>query len=138
MLIIRADDSNDVLTINRHIKNEKLIKGMTLAEKHGHMRSELLDGIGDNTFEVSYTGAVPWNGLDRYMESVVPYLDMTLSGGISAEIFSVGDIFSINMMQRSPVRRYADRFEALLKENGIAYEAEPPEHFEICGFGLPE
>lgn len=138
MLIIRADDSNDVLTVNEHIRNEKLIKDMTLEEKRAHMRKVVLDGIGDNTFEVSYTGRVDWNGLERYIENVSPYLDMTLSGGLSAEIFSVGDYFSINLMQRSGVCVYAERFEALLKENGIAYEAEAPEHFEVCGFRLPE
>ena len=136
-LIIRADDSNDVLTINKHVKNEKLIKNMTLAEKRSHMRKVVLDGIGDNTFEVSYTGKVAWSGLERYIENFEPYLDMTLSGGLSVEIFSVGDVFSINIMQRSGVRKYADRFEALLKENGITFEAEPPEHFKICGIELP-
>ena len=138
ILIIRADDSNDVLTVNRHIRNEKLIKDMTLAEKHGHMRREILDGIGENTFEVSYTGRVSWSGLEKYVKSVVPHLDMTLSGGISAEIFSVGDVFSLNIMQRSGVRDYAYRFEELLDEYGIDFKAERPEHFEICGFELPE
>ena len=138
ILIIRADDSNDVLTINRHIRNEKLIKDLTLAEKHDHMRTEILDGIGENTFEVSYTGRVDWSGLEKHIESVVPYLDMTLSGGISAEVFSVGDVFSMNIMQRSGVREYAYRFEELLDEYGIEFKAERPEHFEICGFKLPE
>ena len=138
ILIIRADDSNDVLTVNRHIRNEKLIKDMTLAEKHDYMRKEILDGIGENTFEVSYTGHVSWSGLEKYVKSVVPYLDMTLSGGISAEIFSVGDVFSMNIMQRSGAREYAYRFEELLDEYGIDFEAERPEHFEICGFKLPE
>ncbi len=33
---------------------------MTLEEKREYMRREILDGIGENTFEVSYTGREPF------------------------------------------------------------------------------
>lgn len=138
MLILRADDANDVLTINEHVRNEKRIQEMTLSQKHDHMRSVILDGIGQNTFEASYTGRVAWSGLDKYILNVVPYLDMTLSGGISIEIFSVNDIFSINIMQRSGNAAYADRFAGLLRENGVAYVSDPPSPFSLCGFQLPD
>ena len=137
-LIIRADDSNDVLTVNTHIRNEELIRGMDLSEKHDQMRNCILEGIGKNTFEVSYTGRVMWSGLDRYIVNVSPYFDITLSGGISIEIFSVGDIFSIIIMQRSGDPVYSGRFAQLLSENGIEYETDPPVHFSICGFALPD
>ena len=70
--------------------------------------------------------------------NVVPYLDMTLSGGISVEIFSVGEVFSVNIMQRNDDSRYADAFSKLLRENGIQYTAEKPERFCLCGFQLPD
>ena len=101
------------------------------------MRKVVLDGIGTNTFEVSYTGRVPWSGLDKYVTNVVPYVDMTLSGGISIEIFSVGDVFSVNIMQRNGNRQYVDRFTALLEEKGVVYIAEEPEHFQLSGIQLP-
>jgi len=137
-LILRADDANDLLTVNAHIRNEKRIRGMKLAEKHQYMRQVILDGIGVNTFDVSYTGRVPWSGLDRYISDVAPYFDLTLSGGLSVEIFSVGESFSINIMQRSPMTKYVERFSALLRECGVEYAAEPPEHFALCPFQLPE
>ena len=111
---------------------------MTLARKHEYMRKAVLDGIGQNTYEVSYTGRVPWSGLDRYIENMVPYLDMTLSGGISVEIFSVGEVFSVNIMQRNNDSRYADAFSKLLRKNKIQYSAEKPERFCLCGFQLPD
>lgn len=137
-LIIRADDASDILTINRHVLNGKAIRGMTLEEKRAYMRREILDGIGENTFEVSYTGRVPWSGLDKYIRNVMPYFDMTLSGGLSIEIFSVRDVFSVNIMQRNNDRQYVDRFAALLKEFGIPYEEYEPERFGVCGFQVPE
>jgi hypothetical protein len=110
---------------------------MKLYEKRKYMRQVILDGIGANTFDVSYTGRVPWSGLDRYILDVAPCFDLTLSGGLSVEIFSVGENFSINIMQRSPVTEYVDRFSALLRECGIEYIAELPEQFSLCSFQLP-
>ncbi len=138
MLILRADDANDILTVNEHVRNEAMIRGLPLSQKHDYMRSVIRKGIGKNTFEVSYTGRVPWSGLDKYVENVFPAFDMTLSGGLSIEIFSFGEYFSINIMQRNGDTRYADRFAVKLDENGIAYEAAPPERFSLCGFCLPD
>ena len=137
-LILRADDANDILTVNAHIRNEKRIREMTLPQKREYMYRVILDGIGRNTFEVSYTGRVSWSGLDRYILDVAPYLDLTLSGGISIEIFSVNELFGINLMQRSCDPVYAARFAALLTENGIPYVSDPPAHFSLCGFRLPD
>ena len=137
-LILRADDANDLLTVNAHIRNEKRIQGMTISGKHQYMLQVILDGIGVNTFDVSYTGRVPWSGLDRYISDVAPYFDLTLSGGLSVEIFSVGESFSINIMQRSPMTEYVERFSALLREYDIEYAAEPPEQFSLCSFQLPD
>ena len=137
-LILRADDANDLLTVNAHIRNENRIRDMKLSEKRKYMRQVILDGIGVNTFEISYTGRVPWSGLDRYILDVAPYFDLTLSGGLTVEIFSVGRDFSVNIMQRSPVTEYVDRFSALLRECGVEYTAELPEHFSLCPFQLPQ
>lgn len=136
-LIIGANIENDILTINEHIRNEKQIQGMTLSRKRDYMRKAILNGIGTNTFEVSYTGRVPWSRLDKYITNVVPYFDLTVSGGLSIEIFAVRDVFSVNIMQRNGNRQYVDRFAALLEENGVVYTAEKPEHFQLSGFQLP-
>lgn len=137
-IIVRADDANDLLSVNAHIENERKIKDFTLAEKHDYMKAFLLDRIGRNTFEVSYTGRVPFSGLDKYISHFIPVLDMSLSGGISIEIFTAGDDFCITIMQRNDDRRYADRFVELLMEHGIRSVYDEPEHFEINDFVLPE
>ena len=136
-LIIRADDENDILTINSHVRNERAIRGMTIEEKREYMRKAILEGIGENTFEVSYTGWVPWSGLDKYITNVIPYFDMTLSGGLSIEIFSVRDVFSVNIMQRNGDRKYVDRFAALLREFGISFREKEGKRFKLCGFRVP-
>lgn len=124
--------------LNEHIRNDKIIRDMDLAGKQSHMQKAILDGIGTNTFEVSYTGRVPWGGMEKYITNIAPYLDMTLSGGITIEIFSVGDAFSVNIMQRSADAKYIDRFADLLKKLEVSYTAEAPEHFTLCDIQLPD
>ena len=135
--IICTDDANDCLAINAHIRNEKAIRDLSLEEKHGYMKNFLLSSLGRNTFEVSYTGRVPFCGLERYITDFTPILDMSLSGGISVEIFSLGENFCVNVMQRNGDRRYTERFAALLAEYGIHCALDEPEHFEINDFVLP-
>ena len=98
------------------------------------MRRVLLKGIGNNTFEVSYTGRVPWCGLDKYIRGAAPYIDMSLSGGLSVEIFSIGDIFDINIMQHGSTNRYFDRFCKLLDSCGVSFIAQEPYHYRLCDF----
>ena len=136
-VIIRADDANDLVSVNKHIENERKIKDFTLSQKHKFMKEFLLDEIGKNTFEVSYTGRVSFCGLDKYITDFTPVLDMSLSGGISIEIFSIQDDFCVNIMQRNDDVRYTKRFVELLADKGIECIADRPEHFEINNFVLP-
>ena len=101
------------------------------------MKKFLLDSIGRNTFEVSYTGRVPFCGLERYITDFSPFLDMSLSGGISVEIFSLGEYFCVNIMQRNKDKRYTARFAHILAEYSIRCSLEDPDHFEISDFVLP-
>lgn len=136
--IIRTDDANDLLVVNAHIQNEKKIQALSLEGKHDYMRGYLLEGIGQNTFEVSYTGRVSFCGLEKYITDFTPILDMSLSGGISIEVFSLGRDFCVNIMQRNEERSYTDCFTGLLNEYGIKCIQDAPEHFEINDFILPE
>ena len=137
-IVLKADDDNDLISVNSHIGNEKNIRGLSLDEKHEYMKDFIIENIGRNTFEVSYTGRVSFCGLDKYITDFFPILDMRLSGGISVEIFSVNENFCINIMQRNDDCKYALRFAELLREMGIDCISETQEHFEINDFVLPE
>ncbi|MBR3166295.1 MAG: hypothetical protein IKF16_09030 [Lachnospiraceae bacterium] len=136
-LILQADNEHDLLTVNVHIRNEQAIRDMTLSGKQKYMRRVLLDGIGNNTFEVSYTGRVNWAGLDRYISYVSPCLDLTLSGGVSVEIFSCADDFIINIMQRNEDPGIITEIRKLFEENGIVCHVEKAGHFEVAEFEMP-
>ena len=135
-LILRADDQNDLITVNAHIENEKKIASMTLDKKRDYMRRAVKEAIGVNTFEVSYTGRVAWGGLDKYVSFITPYLDMTLSGGVSAEIFSRDGDFDINIMQRNSDPRIVEGVYGLLESSGIRYFADRTENYEVPGFNV--
>ena len=136
-LLIRASDEADSQSINEYLRNRERLQKMTLPKKQKMVRWIVRSAIGKNTFEVSYTGRVRWSGLDRYIRCFTPYIDLTLSGGISAEIFALGEYFDINIMQRNSDPRYVDNILAQLEELGIHSEAETPESFELCGFQAP-
>jgi hypothetical protein len=133
-LIINADIEQDKLIVNEHIRNADRIKGLTFSQKHELMQEIVLSGIGENTFGVSYVGKISFCGMDRYIQSFTPYLDMTLSGGISTEIIALGDYFVVSIMQRNSDDKYVKRIRELLAEKGIHCLVEEPEHFEICSF----
>ena len=137
-LIIGTDDENDKLTINQHIGDDKLIRTMSFSQKHDYMRKVMLDGIGRNTYEVSYAGNVPWSGLDRYITDFSPYIDMTLSGGISVEVFSIKDEFCFNIMQRNRDISCFTCVCDILKSLSIPFTTMEPTHFEICRFRMPD
>lgn len=136
-LLLRASDEADAHSINVYLRNKERLKKMTILKKQKMVRWIVRSSIGKNTFEVSYTGRVRWSGLDRYIRSFTPYVDLTLSGGISAEIFGLGEVFDINIMQRNGDGRYVEHILAQLEELGIYAEAEEPEIFELCGFQAP-
>lgn len=138
MILLRSNDDTDLLSVNAHIRNERSIQKLTLPDKFEYMRKAVLDGIGKNTFEVSYTGRVPFSGLDKYVTAFTPYIDMTLSGGISIEIFAVGENFEINLMQRNNDASYVRQFAKQLEMHGVKYTLLAPEHFEICDFRFPD
>ena len=130
-LILGADNGNDALTVNAHILNSQKIRSMTLKEKHKYIKKTVVAAIGENTFEVSYTGRVEWSGLDRFLKHVTPYLDLSLSGGISVEIFSRDEYFDINIMQRDDDDKYIKYILKLLDEIELEYHIDEPVHFEI-------
>ena len=133
-LLLRASDEADTHSINEYIRNKERLKKLTIPQKQKMVRWIVRSSIGKNTFEVSYTGRVRWSGLDQFVRCFTPYVDLTLSGGISAEVFALGDYFDVNIMQRNSDGRYVDNILAQLEKLGIHSEAEAPESFEICGF----
>lgn len=136
-LILRASDEEDSHGINEYLRNRERLQKLPFSKKQKMVRWIVRSAIGKNTFEVSYTGRVRWSGLDRYIVCFTPYIDMSLSGGISAEIFSLGEYFDINIMQRNNDGRYVESVLEQLEELGIHSEAEPPETFNIPGFEFP-
>ncbi len=137
VMILRGNVANDRVYVNNHVINEKKIRDLSLDDKRKYMRDYVIDNIGENTFEVSYAGRVPFSGLDKYVTGFTPILDMSLSGGISIEIFAINEFFCINIMQRNSDTKYVDRFIEILHENDIECEPESPEHFEINDFVMP-
>lgn len=60
-----------------------------------------------HTFGVSYTGNIPWGGLEQYIRDAHGYAgENKRSGTISIEVFTVGENFSLCVMQPGKIRRW--------------------------------
>ena len=137
-LLLYASDEQDAHLINHYLEVCQYMEDKTFKQKQRLMRKVVKSTIGKNTFEVSYTGRVKWNGLDKYLTCFTPYIDLELSGGLSIEIFALGEYFDINIMQRNNDDRYVNHIIKQLQDLNITVIQEEPEHFRINGFVLPE
>lgn len=101
-----CDKSHDVQTVNGLIQLDAYLKTLPLAEKNKTMKNIVASTLAKHTFGVSYTGNVSWGGMEKYVVDVHPYAgEMTRDSEISTEIFTIGDYFSICIMQpgKNPV-----------------------------------
>ncbi|MBQ8574277.1 MAG: hypothetical protein IJ450_05430 [Bacteroidales bacterium] len=88
------------------------------------MMSDMLDGLGSyekkqemvsgftsrpiNSFICSYTGKADMGDAEKYMESMHAYSSGTK--GISLQMMSVADTFSVDFLQNFPEKKYAEAF----------------------------
>ena len=97
------------------------------------MMSDMLDSLGSyekkqetvtgfisrpiNSFICSYTGRADMGDAEKYIESMHAYSSGTR--GISLQMMSVGETFSVDFLQNFPSRIYVDAFLAQAAELGL-------------------
>lgn len=100
------------------------------------MMSDMLDGLGSyekkqelvssftskpiNSFICSYTGRADMGDAEKYIESMHAYSSGTK--GVSLQMMSVGDTFSVDFLQNFPDRLYVDAF--LIEAAKLGLKAE--------------
>lgn len=111
------------------------------------MMSDMLDGLGSyekkqevvsgftsrpiNSFICSYTGKADMGDAEKYMESMHAYSSGTK--GISLQMMSVADTFSVDFLQNFPDKTYVDAFFDEAKKLGLV-----PDCSEVIPFTTPK
>ena len=129
-----SDEENmDLRTLGTHfrglIARQKEVDSARCSASVMKMMSDMLDGLGSyekkqevvsgftsrpiNSFICSYTGRADMGDAEKYMESMHAYSSGTK--GISLQMMSVADTFSVDFLQNFPDRKYVDAF---LREAG--------------------
>ncbi len=105
-IILGSDESADIDSINGMLQLNAYMQSMPLEGKKQAMLGLVAGSLANNTFGVSYTGNISWGGMERYIRDVHLYAgENNRHQTISVEVFTLGDNFSICVMQpgRNPV-----------------------------------
>lgn len=98
----------------------KIMSDMLDAQGSYEKKQELVSGFVSkpiNTFICSYTGRADMGDAERYMESMHAYSSGTK--GVSLQMMSVADTFSVDFLQNFPSKSYVDAFLAEAAKLGL-------------------
>ncbi len=138
-IILGSDTAEDLIAVNRILNAMPQSKDATLEEKKAAMRRYVKKSTEGKTFGISYVGKMAWYGLDRYVEDIHAYIgekhtkDMML-----IEVMTVGEDFTINLMQSGRGRVYLDAFMEQLKLADIPVRLVGEERFTLCDTVIPD
>ena len=138
-IILGCDEAQDIQAINGVIQLNGYLSKLSYEAKQQTMQGILADVIKPSTGGISYTGNIPWGGMDKYIKDVHIYAgEKKRSGGIAIELFTCGDYFSLCMMQPGRNPSIAREMIAEFKKNGISCTLRGEEFFKLPDFMLPD
>lgn len=128
----------DVQAVNGLIQLGAYLETLPLAEKRRTMQNVVASTLATHTFGVSYTGNVSWGGMEKYIADVHPYAgERERDNEISVEIFTVGDHFSLCVMQPGKNPAFARQLTACFAENGVPCTLRGEERYLLPDYRLP-
>ncbi|MCR5211409.1 MAG: hypothetical protein K6C41_02555 [Lachnospiraceae bacterium] len=94
-----CDEQFDLQSINGLVQLRAYLDTMPLEGKKQTIQGILAGVINPHTFGISYTGNIPWGGMEKYIKDVHAYAGENKRSALSLEIFDCGDYFCICLMQ---------------------------------------
>lgn len=138
-VILGSDVSEDFKAINGLIQLGAYFQTLSLNEKKKTMIGIISNTITPHTFGISYTGKVEWGGMEAYIRDVHPYAgEKRFSGLISAEIFTLGEFFTITLFQPGRNPAFAQEVMNAFATCGIDCRLTSEERYQLSGFMIPE
>ena len=137
-IILGSEVSEDRRAVNRIINALPREKDDTLAQKKSAMHRYVEKSIEGKTFGISYVGKMDWCGLDRYVQDIHAYIgEKETSNMLLMEVMTVGEDFTINLMQSGRGRKYVDAFMEQLALMDIPVSLIGEERYTLCDTVLP-
>lgn len=99
-IILGSDESADIEAINGMLQLNAYMQSLPLEGKKQAMRALVTAPLAESTFGVSYTGNISWGGMEKYIRDLHVYAgENNHSKSLVVEVFTLGDYFSICVMQ---------------------------------------
>lgn len=127
-----SDIAADRAAINGTLQLHAYFKTLSLEQKRAVMPGLAAQALLGHTFGVSYTGNIPWGGLEQYIRDAHGYAgENRRSGTLSIEVFTVGDYFSLCVMQPGKNPALVEAFMQQLALEGISCRIASEGRFEM-------
>ena len=138
-IILGSDLSEDLAAVNRILYAMPQNEDASLEEKKAAMRRYVEKSTEGKTFGISYVGKMDWCGLDRYVKDIHAYIgEKHTKNMMLIEVMTVGEDFTINLMQSGRGRVYLDAFIEQLKLANIPVRLIGEERFALCDTVIPD
>lgn len=132
-IILGSEQEQDLYAVNRLCSVFKKSNAQSFEEKQQAMKEYVANSIGGKTFGISYVGKMDWRGMDRYLEDFHAYIgEKTTPNMLLIEVMTVGEDFSLNVMQSGKGTRYVDAFMEQLERLGIPVGLAGEERYTLC------
>ena len=138
-IILGSDPGEDLRAVNRILEVHLQHADTTLAQRRAAMRQYVQRSIQGKTFGISYVGKMDWCGLDRYVQDIHPYIgEKHTKNMLLIEVMTLGEDFTITLMQSGRGRTYVDAFMEQLKQMGLPVSLVGEERYTLCDTILPD
>ena len=137
-IILGSDESADIDAINGMLQLNAYMQTLPLEGKKQAMRGLVAGSLKQNTFGVSYTGNIGWGGMEKYIRDVHLYAgENDRHKSIGVELFTLGDNFSICVMQPGKNPAFVQELMHSFASCGIDCKLMSEERFQLADYKLP-
>ncbi len=137
-IILGSDDSADIQAINGMLQLNAYMQSLPLEGKKQAMRGLVSGSLAKNTFGISYTGNISWGGLEKHIRDVHLYAgENNRHDSLSVELFTLGDVFSLCLMQPGRNPAFVQQLMQSFARYGIACQLMSEERYHLAPYSLP-
>ena len=114
------------------------MQSLPLEGKKQAMRGLVSGSLAKNTFGISYTGNISWGGLEKHIRDVHLYAgENNRHDSLSVELFTLGDVFSLCLMQPGRNPAFVQQLMQSFARYGIACQLMSEERYHLAPYSLP-
>ena len=137
-IFLGSDESADIDAINGMLQLNAYMQTLPLEGKKQAMIGLVEGSLAENTFGVSYTGNFSWGGLEKYIRDLHLYAgENNRNRSISVEMFTLGDKFTISVMQPGRNPMFVQGLIQSFANQGIDCKLMSEERFHLADYEIP-